>query len=109
MRGQPEIIVRGEVDDLLAVEGALRRLLVLENAQAEMRALGFEFVDLVGEISKRIGASRSGHENLERVIATNKWANATLIRTLHKTLRPVARCIPSGTLMVAAVTLPVVQ
>ena len=65
MRGQSEIIVRGEVDDLLAVERADRRLLVLEHAQLEVRAFGFEFVELVGEIRERIGAGCSGHENLE--------------------------------------------
>ena len=56
MRGQAEVIVRGEVDDFLAVEGADRGLLVIEHAQAEVRALGFEVVELVGEIGKRIGA-----------------------------------------------------
>jgi hypothetical protein len=48
MRRQPEVIVRGEVDDLLAVEGADRGLLVVEHAQLEVRALGLEFVELVG-------------------------------------------------------------
>ena len=46
MRGQAEVIVRGEVDDLLAVEGADGGLLVLEHAQFEVRAFGFEFVEL---------------------------------------------------------------
>ena len=56
MRGQSEIIVRGEIDDFLAVERADRRLLVVEHAQLEVRAFGLEFVELVGEIRKRIGA-----------------------------------------------------
>ena len=60
MRGQAEIIVRGQVDDLLAVEGADRRLLVFEHAQVEVRALGFEIVELVGQVGKRIGAGGGG-------------------------------------------------
>ncbi len=61
MRGQSQIIVRREIDDLLAVEGADRRLLVVEHAQLEVRALGLEFVELVGEIGERVGAGCGGH------------------------------------------------
>ena len=49
MRGQAEIIVGREVDDLLAVEGADRRLLVFEHAQMEVGALLLELVELVGQ------------------------------------------------------------
>ena len=63
MGGQAEIIVGGEVDDLLAVEGADRRLLVVEHAQLEVGALLLELVELVGKKRKRIGARCSGcHE-----------------------------------------------
>ncbi len=62
MRGQPQIIVRRQVDDLLAVERADRRLLVLQHAQLEVRAFGFEFVELAGEIRERVGAGCGGHE-----------------------------------------------
>ena len=64
MRGQPQIIVRRQIDDFLAVERADRRLLVLQHAQLEVRALGFEFVELVGEIGERVRAGCSSHENL---------------------------------------------
>src|SRR2546425_6867049 len=60
MRGQAQIIVRGEVDDLFAVEGADGCLFVFEHAQAEVRALGLEIVQLAGEIRKRIGAGGRG-------------------------------------------------
>ena len=49
MGGQAEVVVGRKVDDRLAVEGANRRLLVFEHAQVEVRALLFEFVELVGE------------------------------------------------------------
>jgi hypothetical protein len=62
MRGQPQIIIRRQVDDSFAVEGADSRLLVIEHAQLEVRALGFEFVELVGEVRERVGAGR--HEGL---------------------------------------------
>src|ERR1700678_462376 len=67
MRGQPQIIVRCQVDHLLAVEGADGRLLVLEHAQLEVRALGLEFVELAGEIRERIVAGCSGHDSLKPV------------------------------------------
>ena len=60
MRGQAEVIVRSQVDDLLAVEGADRGLLVVEHAQAEVGALGFELVELVGQVRKRVGAGGGG-------------------------------------------------
>ena len=54
----------GEVDDLLAVEGADRRLLVVEHAQLEVGALLLEFVQLIGEKGERIGAGSCSHESL---------------------------------------------
>ena len=64
MRGQSQIIVRREVDDFLAVESADGRLLVVEHAQLEVRALGLEFVELVGEVGERVGAGCGGHGSL---------------------------------------------
>src|SRR6266446_3373556 len=61
MRREPEVIVRGEVDDSLAVKGADRRLLVIEHAQLEVRALGLEFFELIGQERKRIDPRGSGH------------------------------------------------
>src|SRR5690242_17728279 len=55
MRGQAEVIIRSQIDDFLAVEGADRRLLVFEDAKAEVRALGLEITELVGEIGQRVG------------------------------------------------------
>ena len=48
MSGQTEIIVRGQIDYTLAIEGADRRLLVIEHAQLEMGTLGLKFVELIG-------------------------------------------------------------
>jgi hypothetical protein len=39
-------------------------LLVIEHAQFEVRAFGFEFVELISQISKRIGAGCGGHGSL---------------------------------------------
>jgi hypothetical protein len=64
--GQAKIVVRGQVDDLLAVEGADRGLLVFEHPQLEVRAPGLEFVELVGEIRKRVGAGSNRHERPHR-------------------------------------------
>ena len=44
-----KIIIRGQVDDPLAVKGAERSLLVIQHTQLEMRALGSEFVELIGQ------------------------------------------------------------
>ena len=48
MSREPEIIVRSQVDYTLAIEGADRRLLVIEHAQLEMGTLGLKFVELIG-------------------------------------------------------------
>ena len=65
MRRQAEVVVRREVDDLRAVEGAHRRLLVVEHAQFEVGALLLQFVQLVGKVGERVGASGTGcHEGL---------------------------------------------
>ena len=61
MRGQAEIIIRGQVNDFLAVECTDGRLLVLKHAQPEVGALGFELVQLIAEVRERIGAGCGGH------------------------------------------------
>jgi hypothetical protein len=60
MRCQAKIIVRSQVDDSLAVEGADRGLLVVEDAQIEMSAFGLKLVELVGQVRKRIGSGAGG-------------------------------------------------
>src|SRR5438045_81017 len=71
MLGQAQVIVRSEINDALAVEGALRRLFVLKYTQAKIGALGLEIIQLFGEIRKRIGSSSSGHEALRAEISLN--------------------------------------
>src|SRR5580658_7925440 len=61
MRREAEVIIRGKVDHALAVESTKRRLLVVQHAQLEVGALGLEFVKLIGQERKRIGARGSGH------------------------------------------------
>ena len=89
MRREPEVIVRGKVDDSLAVEGTDRRLLVIKDAQLEMRALGLEFVELIGQERKRIGARGSGH-GLPRIgsdlsVETRLAASSALINSWSET------------------------
>ena len=52
MRSQPEVIVRGKIDDLLAVKRAHRLLLVFKHAQLEVRALFFELANLFAKDRK---------------------------------------------------------
>ena len=64
VRRQPEVVVGREVDDLLAVEGAHRPLLILQHTQLEVRAFLLQVVELVGEEGERVGASGGGcHES----------------------------------------------
>ena len=49
---QPQVVVAGQVDHLLAVVVADRRLLVVQHAQAEVRSLGFQFVESGGQMGK---------------------------------------------------------
>ena len=52
MRRQPQVIVRRQVDDVLAVNRTLRRLLILKHTQIEVRAFLLEFVHLVGKVGE---------------------------------------------------------
>src|SRR2546429_5187866 len=61
MSREPKIIVRGEADDSLAIESAEWRLLVIQHTQLEVRALGLEFVELIGQERERVDARGSGH------------------------------------------------
>ena len=61
MSGEAQVIVRGKIDNPLAIESAHRRLLVIQHAQREVRALSPKFVQLVSQKRKRIGASGSRH------------------------------------------------
>ncbi len=74
MRGQSQVIVGGEIDDLLAVKRTDRRLLIIEHAELEMCALGFEFVELIGQVRERIRASRASHECLGKVFLPRIYA-----------------------------------
>ena len=47
MSRQPKIIVRSQIDYALAIECADGRLLVIENAQFEMRSLDLQLIELV--------------------------------------------------------------
>src|SRR5579864_7280955 len=67
MRGQAEIIIRGKVDYLLAIEGTNRGLLVVEHAETEVRAFGLEIVQLVGEIRERVRASGGSWHLVPRI------------------------------------------
>jgi len=57
MVGQAEVVVAGQVDHLLAVVVANRRLLVVEDAQFEVGSLGAQFVERGGQVGK-LGAGR---------------------------------------------------
>src|SRR5262249_28259210 len=61
MSGQSQVIVGGKVDHFPAVKGANWRLLVIQHPQAKMRALGFEIVQLLGQVRKRISTRGSCH------------------------------------------------
>ncbi len=58
VRRQAEIIVRGEIDDLAAVDASPCGLLVVEHAEAAIKALRLEGVELVGEKAKRVVAHK---------------------------------------------------
>jgi hypothetical protein len=61
---QAEIVVAGEVDDLLAVVMADRGLLIVEDAQAEVGAFLLEAIEDIGQIGElrtRRGGSHAGH------------------------------------------------
>ncbi len=57
--GEAEVVVAGEVDHFAAVVVADRRLLIVEDAQLEMGALGAQVVECGREIGKLRGAWQS--------------------------------------------------
>ena len=56
MSGQPEIVVRGEVDDRAAVDDRAVRLFAAQLAQRSPQALRAEGIELGGEVGERIRA-----------------------------------------------------
>ena len=54
MSGQAEIVVGGEVDDLLAVEARFGGARRFEDAQALVDAFGFPLVELIVQVGERI-------------------------------------------------------
>jgi len=50
--GQAQIVVAGQVDDLFAVVVADRGLLVVEDAQLEVGAIGAQLVERGGQVGK---------------------------------------------------------
>jgi hypothetical protein len=49
MGRKSKVIIRGKIDDSLAIKSAHRRLLVIKNAQFEVRPFGLELVELIGQ------------------------------------------------------------
>ena len=55
--GEAEVIVRAEVDDLLAVETGHRLLFAFEHAQAEVKPFGFQLFELLMQIGERLASA----------------------------------------------------
>ena len=75
---EAEVVVDGEVDDLLAVVGADGGLLVVEHAQFEVGAALRELVELGGEVGELgAGGGRGGHRDNRKpfVCRTVWWAS----------------------------------
>ena len=62
---QPKIVIRGKIDDLLAVKRTHRLLFVFEYTQFEVCPFCFELIDVIGEERKRIDAGCCRHDTIE--------------------------------------------
>ena len=101
MRRKAEIIVRGEINDALAIEGAKWRLLIVKHAQIEVRAFGSEVVELVTQEGERISAGGSGcHGNLE---ASSPWTHTAKPEFSLQLVRERLRWIKQRTPKVARI------
>ena len=60
MRREAEVVVRGEIDDLAAVDSGARGLLVVQYAQAAVEALRLERVQFIAEKCEWVGAHVQG-------------------------------------------------
>ncbi len=66
MIGQPQVVVAGQIDHLAPVIVAHRRLLVIEDAQLEMRALGAQLIKngrQVGKLGTHSSLCHGNHLN----------------------------------------------
>ena len=61
MVGQPQVVVAGQVDHQLAVVVAYRRLLVVQDAQLEVRPFGPQLVKNGSQVGKLGAWSGLGH------------------------------------------------
>ena len=52
MRGETKVIVRAEIDYVLAIEIGQRQLLAIEHALPRMQSLGFNLRKLLAQIGK---------------------------------------------------------
>jgi hypothetical protein len=59
VRGEPEVVVRGEVDDRLVIDRGLRLLFVVEDAQPPVQSLFLQRSEFGPEVRERIGAHRN--------------------------------------------------
>jgi hypothetical protein len=60
MVGKSQVVVAGQVDNLFAVVMAYRGLLIVENPEMEVSALGTKFIEdcgKVGELGTRVSLS----------------------------------------------------
>ena len=60
---QPEVIVAGQIDHMLAVVVAHRRLLVVQHAEPEIGALGAQVVQGLGQVGKLRAGGRLSHRD----------------------------------------------
>jgi len=76
MRGQAKIIIGRKIDDLLAIKGAHRFLLVFQHAQLEVGPFVFEFVELVGEIRELRAGCADCHKFNLIVLSTHPFKSS---------------------------------
>jgi hypothetical protein len=79
---EAEVVVGGEVDDVLAVVGADGGLLVVEHAQLEEGAALAEVVELGGEVGKlRASGGCGGHEIILNLLwPGGLWCGMSILR-----------------------------
>jgi hypothetical protein len=62
MRGEAEIVVRRQVDNLAAIDRRAGRLIAVEDARVAVEALRLDGVELVAEERKGVDTSHAGRK-----------------------------------------------
>ena len=86
--GQPQVVVRGQADDPLPVNGGDRALRGAHHAKGPVQVAFAECRELIPEESEGIGAGRAGHQFVQSMITLPELPERAAAKAASKSLNP---------------------